>query len=54
MVLGTPRNQKLFQDVSDTPCSRNERENESPNTKHVEDSGPDPEAYSSFGLVAKR
>lgn len=54
MVLGTPRNKKLFHVVSDMPRSRNERENESPNTEHVEDSGPDPEAYSSFGLVAKR
>lgn len=54
MVVGTPRNQKLFHDVSDMPCSRDENENESPDTEHVEDSGPDHQDYSSFGLVAKR
>lgn len=39
MVVGTPRNQKLFHDVSDMPCSRDENENESPDPEHVEDSG---------------
>lgn len=53
MVLRT-RKQKLFHDVSDMPSSRNEKENDSPNTEQAEDSGTDPEAYSSFSLGAKR